>query len=297
MSDTVQTTLIEKGYNPHFLISTGDNFYSSGVSSVDDDHFDQSYRNVYNHVPLSSIPWYSVLGNHDHIGNIAAQVQFTTRDPRWNMPATYFAQRFADNLVAIFLDTTPFVAGEDGENARQKNGQNQHAQLRWLKRQLADSPPSAYFLIIGHHNLYTMSTAGHLGSNELRDMLEPVLMPYKDRTLAYISGHEHSLMHMQPYPRADRDDAQAPYTAVVDHFISGAGSKIDDIVTPPMDEIEKWKTCCGVLPKTEDATAPRTVWGDDVHGFFVFRFDGRTFTARAINSDGKVVYKYEKTVA
>lgn len=104
---------------------------------------------------------------------------------------------------------------------------------------------------------------------------------------------------MQPYARQDPDNAAvgAPFSPVVDHFISGAGSKLDRIVVPQPDEVQKYKECCGVLPLTDDQDIARTVWGKSVHGFFSFRFDGKLFTADAVDDAGNVVYSYNKTVS
>lgn len=48
---------------PDFVVSTGDNFYEWGLTSVDDPAFDISFRDIYNHTELQ-LPWHVVLGNH-----------------------------------------------------------------------------------------------------------------------------------------------------------------------------------------------------------------------------------------
>ena len=50
-----------------------DNFYNSGVTSVSDPQWLESWRTPYNHSSLQ-LPWYACLGNHDYIGNPQAQV-------------------------------------------------------------------------------------------------------------------------------------------------------------------------------------------------------------------------------
>lgn len=268
------------------IISTGDNFYKSGVSSTRDGKFNSSFEAVYHHPLLQTVPWYVALGNHDHLGDIHAQVAYSKQSKRWNMPLPYFSKRLSPHLMALFLDTTPFVDGAYGKQARIVNRQSPHAQLAWLRKLLRSLDAHTYILVVGHHNMYSMSMDDHLGTPSVRHALEPILKPYSDRLLAYVSGHEHSLMHMQP--------TVSPH--VVDHFLSGAGSKLHRIVEPRAEEREKWYKCCDVLPVLAQPSAPRTVWGRSTNGFFVFDFDGRRFTAKAVDADANVIYSYSKTM-
>jgi hypothetical protein len=57
------------------MLSLGDNFYSVGVTSVDDARWQQTFERVYsplNHI--GQLDWYALAGNHDYHGNVAAQV-------------------------------------------------------------------------------------------------------------------------------------------------------------------------------------------------------------------------------
>jgi tartrate-resistant acid phosphatase type 5 len=44
-----------------FVVSTGDNFYDTGLTGVDDDAFEQSFTDIYTAKSLQK-PWY--LGKH-----------------------------------------------------------------------------------------------------------------------------------------------------------------------------------------------------------------------------------------
>jgi len=48
-----------------FIVSTGDNFYEDGVTSVDDPRFNTSWRWVYDKPNIDTQQWYMSLGNHD----------------------------------------------------------------------------------------------------------------------------------------------------------------------------------------------------------------------------------------
>eukprot|EP01098_Paradermamoeba_levis_P003566 TRINITY_DN1608_c0_g1_i1.p1 TRINITY_DN1608_c0_g1~~TRINITY_DN1608_c0_g1_i1.p1 ORF type:complete len:254 (-),score=67.51 TRINITY_DN1608_c0_g1_i1:405-1100(-) len=109
-----------------FVVALGDNFYDNGVSSVDDPLFKIDYEDVYYQTPLMK-PWYVVLGNHDHLGSVDAQIQYTKKSRRWNMPDRYFTKSFVDpststNITIVFLDSNPFVEDPDDR-----------AQWDWLK--------------------------------------------------------------------------------------------------------------------------------------------------------------------
>ena len=275
------------------VVSTGDNFYKSGVSSIHDTHFHESFENVYSQTYLEKVPWYVVLGNHDHLGSIMAQVNYSKQSTRWTMPHPYFEKRVHPRLHAFFLDTTPYVQGHYGRIARattNQRGENKHDQTIWFEKQMAKVPKDVFIIVVGHHNMYSMSTSDHLGTLPVRDEFEPIILKYRTRVLAYISGHEHSLMHMQPYGQTSSEEN------VIDHFVSGAGSKLSDITEPTSDEIDRMYSCCGILPVTSNHTAPRTVWGSMTHGFMVFQFDEEIFTAAAIDDRGNIIYNYEKKV-
>jgi len=77
---------------PEWVIGIGDNFYSKGVQSVDDPQFKDKFEDTFVGDKLQ-IPWYLVSGNHDYYGGdkgIAAEIEYTNKSTRWNMPAHYY---------------------------------------------------------------------------------------------------------------------------------------------------------------------------------------------------------------
>lgn len=274
------------------VISVGDNFYDRGVKSVMDSHFVESFQRVYSHPKLRNVPWYLALGNHDHHGSTRAQILYSNISPLWNMPARYFALRIAPNLLIIFLDTTPLSDSHAGSEARKHPYIKPDQQLLWLQYILATSPRTTRFLIIGHHNMYSSSVAGHKGVLSVRDKVEPLLVPFSTRIVAYIAGHEHSLMHLHPY-------GQPGLTPLsnIEHFVTGAGSKLRQIEYSPISTEEYWRKCCGVLALSRNESVPRTVWAESVNGFFIFRIENDTFYASAYNESADVIYQYRRLLA
>lgn len=270
------------------IISVGDNFYEDGVTSVHDPSFNQSFEDVFSQPRIARVPWHVALGNHDHFGSVRAQILYSHISPRWNMPARYFSHWLSSRLLAIFLDTTPLSDTRSGEIARKKINEKPTVQLAWLAHTLANAPSKSRFVIIGHHNMYSMSVADHQGVLSVRNVVEPILFPYFKRVVAYIAGHEHAMMHMQPY------GSTYPPIANVDHFVSGAGSKLRAVTLPPLTRADYWRKCCGVLAMTGNHTLPGTLWGGAVNGFFVFRLEGDSFHATAFDDSAEVIYQYQK---
>jgi predicted MPP superfamily phosphohydrolase len=73
---------VSRKFHAQFIITTGDNFYPAGVSSITDVHWKSSFEDVYNKEG-HQIPWYPVLGNHDYQSNPQAEVQYSTVSDRW----------------------------------------------------------------------------------------------------------------------------------------------------------------------------------------------------------------------
>eukprot|EP00947_MAST-08B_sp_MAST-8B-sp1_P006084 g6084.t1 len=198
-----------------FVISTGDNIYPMGVTSVNDPQFLESWKTVYTD-PALQRQWYMVLGNHDARGNCDAQIEYAQKDPVWYMPSRYYSVTLrapgGGDVLLVFLETNSFVkAAYVAKHPEMKpcldGGDPVSKQLAWLNRTLAAAGPQTTKIVVGHHPVY--SGGKHADTPELQ-----VLVPIFQRhgVLAYLCGHDHNMQHIA------RDGLQ--------YLVSGAGSKV-----------------------------------------------------------------------
>lgn len=180
---------------PGFVISTGDNFYPSGVNGVDDPRWLAQYEEMFA-APGLACPWYAVLGNHDHDGDIEAQIAYSGRSKRWHMPGRYFSrsERLPDGGVAefFFIDTTPVYENTHGFLATFKPLTTFVVeQFGWLDEALAASDAD-WKIVVGHHPVF--SGGVHGASWGLIRYLKPMME--RHGVAVYLNGHDHDLQHI-----------------------------------------------------------------------------------------------------
>uniref|UniRef100_A0A1D1XV20 Purple acid phosphatase n=1 Tax=Anthurium amnicola TaxID=1678845 RepID=A0A1D1XV20_9ARAE len=181
-----------------FVISTGDNFYDTGLSGVDDSAFEESFSNIYTAKSLQK-PWYAVLGNHDYHGDVLAQLSPVLKaiDGRWVCMRSFTVD--AEIAQFFFVDTTPFVVRNwihPGHRHYDWRGvAPRDAYIANLLKDLDSAlkaSPARWKFVVGHH---TIRTAGNHGdTKELVDLLLPVLKA--NNVDLYMNGHDHSLEHI-----------------------------------------------------------------------------------------------------
>lgn len=244
-----------------FIISTGDNFYPNGVASVNDPLWQSAYEDIY-HGPHTFEDWYVVLGNHDYLGNAQAQIDYTNKSQRWQLPARYYSKTFElennEQVLMVFLDTNPIQPEyKTRDKYRSTQGQGYKTQLNWLETQLAGSD-AKWKIVVGHHPLY--SSGKRFGRNQgLRDILEPIMEPHNVQ--AYIAGHEHDLQYNQPE------------NSNIAHFVSGGGSEARFV-------------------KQREFTR----YAEATPGFLSVSINGETLKVSAINHLGEVRFSTEKHI-
>ena len=201
----VQMGKAAEAVGARFVISTGDNFYPSGVKSVEDPQWKTSFEDIYT-APALSIPWYAVLGNHDHRGNVKAQVDYSKRSSRWRMPAAYYkhTESLADGSLAEFFFLDSDTINRDYRGWRGLFSRRQ--QVRWLERALAASA-ARWKIVVAHHPVF--SGGSHKDTRALIVLVRPLLERYGVQL--YLNGHNHNLEHV--------------VVGKVHYLTSGAGSK------------------------------------------------------------------------
>jgi tartrate-resistant acid phosphatase type 5 len=240
--------------NAAFVISVGDNFYETGVRKASDDQFKTSFENVYTAKSLQ-IPWYVAIGNHDYQGNPQAEIDYEKVDPRWHMPARYFAVRQkVDDTTSVeffFLDTSPFVTEYRTESKYKAHvaGIDTRAQVKWLDSALAAST-AQWKIVVGHHPVYSASPK-HGNTPELIKAVQPLLEKYHAQ--AYLCGHDHNLQYLQ--------------SGHVAYFVSGGGSE--------------------ARPAGRDG---RTKFSATSAGFLAVQMTAGSMNARFIDPAGKMLY-------
>jgi hypothetical protein len=152
----------------------GDNFYPAGVASVDDPKWETHWRTMYGTL---GVVFHPSLGNHDYEdrgvrGNPRAQVDYSAKDPYWQMPAlTYTWTLGAAEMFVLDTETWDDV------------------QATWLRGALAGSK-AAVKIVYGHHPIYSNGPHGNdKDVLALRGRLGPILA--EGGATLFMAGHDH----------------------------------------------------------------------------------------------------------
>lgn len=202
-----------------FVLALGDNFYFTGVRSVDDPRFSETFESVYS-APELHIPWYVIAGNHDHKGNVSAQIAYSHRSSRWHFPDFYYDVVLPipgsnASLTLLMIDTITMCGNTDDFGHGQPEGPEDlelsNKQLQWLKEKLK-AAKSEFVVVAGHFPVW--SVAEHGPTHCLVKHLHPLLQKYQ--ATAYFCGHDHNLQYLQ--------ETDSP----IGYVLSGAGNFIDE---------------------------------------------------------------------
>jgi hypothetical protein len=151
------------------ILFLGDNFYPNGVESVTDPMWQSHFETPYRSLIQAGAIFRASLGNHDHKGNTAAQVEYGHTHPHWYMPQPYYFRELGSGICIFSIDSDVF----------------DEAQGRWLSSELARRP-CPYKIVMGHHPVVSSGRHGN-GDDHIQHHLRPVLAGAD----VYIAGHDH----------------------------------------------------------------------------------------------------------
>ncbi|XP_072104364.1 tartrate-resistant acid phosphatase type 5a isoform X1 [Mobula birostris] len=219
MSTAKQMGVVAETMGIDFILSLGDNFYYSGVYDVTDKRFQETFEDIFSAKSLKDVPWYVVAGNHDHSGNVTAQIEYSKVSKRWNFPQYYYDLNFTiagsnTTVTILMLDTVLLCGNSDDFRGKEPEAPKDYhvanTQLQWVEEKLKASR-SDFLIVAGHYPVW--SIAEHGPTQCLVKKLYPLLTKY--RVSAYFCGHDHNLQFIQ-------DDNGIGYV------LSGAGNFMED---------------------------------------------------------------------
>ena len=268
-----------------FALALGDNFYDAGVQDVTSVRFKGTFEDVFSADSLQAAAGFTfhvLAGNHDHKGNVTAQVDYSAVSKRWDFPSLWytFTETAGDGTTVqyVMIDTVvltgqSLVSDPDtGAIVRELNGRElpgaadaalANAQLAWIEATLKAS--TADFLVVaGHYPVY--SICEHGPTPYLQEHLKPLLQQYK--VTAYMNGHDHCAEHIA----VPGDSAHVDYHTIGSAHENSDNTKHESSKYTPKHAL-KWHT-----GKGDGGFA--TVAASKAGGFVVAHYDG----------DGKLLY-------
>jgi hypothetical protein len=244
-----------------FIVTAGDNFQTAGVQSVQDPLWWFNHENIYTD-PSLNVDWYPALGNHDHGGNIQAQIDYSNISRRWKMPAPYYTLVKSRNDVSIrliILDTYSMVEGF-GSPDKKYTLKDAQKQVHFVDSVLTVEKED-WVVVVGHHPIYSAHPTRQ-NTKELVQYLNPVLNSHD--VDYFVGAHDHIFQHLKD-PNSK-----------IDYFVNTAGSEVRDAASNTMTQFA--------------ASAP---------GFSIVSATKTNLSMYFINMEGKAIYKYtrEKTAS
>jgi tartrate-resistant acid phosphatase type 5 len=192
--------------NAAYSLALGDNFYSSGVQSLHDDRFSETFEDVFTNPSLQNKDHFRVLaGNHDHRGNCSAEIAYSAVSPRWHFPSYYYD--FVEQMDSgvrihhVMIDTVLLTGQSEhpvtgaplmgSEYTGPRNVEAAEAQLQWIKATIAASTAD-YLVVAGHYPVWSICEHGPTTwlVNQLKPMLEDA------KVSLYFSGHDHCAQYL-----------------------------------------------------------------------------------------------------
>ena len=292
---------------PLFILNTGDNFYWCGIQNTSDYQIAVDFEQPYSQPSLSSVQWYSILGNHEYGYQVDAQLEYAMINPKWVMDSRYYTKRLLVDaptqtyISFIFIDSTPCVLGyrqnnpsnwdpcssqyptcsmsdtnDDFEGKCQFHenvvSQSCEAQFSWFKDKLAAVPVGDWLIVSGHHPIDEINVADFTSALQSHGFS------------IYFNGHSHTLAQY-------KIDGSGAYVT------SGAGSlvnTVDQTHELTAKKVRGEDILASAAPGIGQNHSYTTVFNKMVAGFTRSTFDAdfATLTTDYVSYTGAVVHSF-----
>lgn len=250
------------------LLMLGDNWYGALEGGVQSTRWQTQFEQMY---PADTFdcPVYAILGNHDYQrwpeSKVDAELEYAqSRKTRWTMRARWYRFEFpVKNPLITFIALDSNMPFRDGTSERGKDftltAAQKDEQLAWLEAELRRPRTTPFFVVMGHHPVY--SDGPHGDHPMLVRDWDPLFQKYGVHV--YLAGHDHDLQHLEfeGHPTS--------------HFLSGGGGA--DLYDLKVDPSE------------------RGPYAKRVYGFSHLSVTKEQMTLRHLNSDGRVLHAFTKT--
>ena len=248
------------------VLVNGDNFYDNGVQGVDDPQWASKFEEPYDRPGLDGVPFYAVLGNHDHgptsSGDKQSQIDYSylpigsgpgmRPTDKWHMPAAWYDVQI-EHVHIFGIDTVDFL---NDEQEADMSARVAASQATWK-------------IVVGHHPRYT--SGEHFFDNQalgLAGMFSFQESIYCGADM-FMTGHDHNLELIDK-----GRDGDCPDTYFV---VSGAAAKTrDGFDLVPTDPEQLF-------------------YNEDIEGFVYMEIDGPTLRMEFIDKNGQVLHTQTMT--
>jgi hypothetical protein len=248
---------LSKKLHPKFVVNQGDFFHDRGVRDTLDPLWEAQFEQMFT-APELDLKWYSIIGNHEYIGNPQALVDYGLHHARWTMPdRSYTFVQKVDSAVSIrfvLIDTSPFVFFYPRDPKYHAVKTQQPARTVAFVDSVLATSKETWKIVVGHHPVYS-SDFNHGSTYGLIEQVAPLLRKY--RVDFYLSGHVHKFEHLQ------------------------------------RDEVDYIVTASGVKPRWSNPWF-FTRYVNSSLGFTVANVSANQFSFYFINEKGETLYSYRK---
>lgn len=253
---------------PEALLFLGDNWYGALEGGVHSARWQTQFERMY---PIDSFSCsiYGILGNHDYQNwpdsKVDAQLEYARHGKsRWTMPARWYRFELpAKNPLVTFIaldSNMPYANGStsSGRNFTLTDAQRVE-QLSWLEAELKKTRTTPFFVVLGHHPVYSDGSHGD-HPTLIRDW-DPLFRKYGVH--AYLGGHDHDLQHLEfeNHPTSF-------------FYSGGGGADLYDLRIDP---------------------SQRGPYAEKVYGFSHLSVTSRQMTLRHLDDDGRILHSFTKT--